>query len=161
MMLQRLGLTLLICQCWLMTACDGKTAPSDGEQPTLHLLIYSEYIDPDVLAAFEQRTGVRVIESAYESTEEAMAKLQHAGGDAQYDVVVVTNQAVPVLARPRCDSTPESREDHAPESSGGCFHAYRRRSRQSIQRGLSMGHRRFDVGSQKAPRSRAVVGAAI
>src|SRR5205823_3680963 len=47
---------------------------------------------------FEKQTGIKVKIDLYEATEEMMAKLGQAGGDSQYDVVVVSDHAIPVLA---------------------------------------------------------------
>ncbi len=75
-------------------------AGARGAQPkALQVLIYSEYIDPELLPQFEARTGHAVNLSLYEKSEEALAMLQYGGGESQYDVVVVANQFVPLLAR--------------------------------------------------------------
>lgn len=71
--------------------------PATGGQVTVYM--YSEYIDPELLDQFEEQTGIRVRLDVYESTEEMMAKIQQAGGVSQYDVVVVSDHAVPVLAQ--------------------------------------------------------------
>ncbi len=65
----------------------------------INVYMWSEYIDPDIPAGFEKQTGIKVRVDVYEATEEMMAKLQHAGGVQQYDVVVVSDHAVPVLAK--------------------------------------------------------------
>ncbi len=76
-----------------IAACPGCR---DEPQKTLSVYMYSEYIDPDLLAEFEARTGVKVQLSVYETTEEMQAKLELAPD--QYDVVVVSDHAVPVMA---------------------------------------------------------------
>ncbi len=68
-------------------------------EDVLNLYIWSEYMDPALLKEFEARTGTRVEVSLFESTEEMLAKLQHASGTRQYDLVVVANQSVPAMAR--------------------------------------------------------------
>ena len=65
--------------------------------PELNLYIWSEYLDPQIPADFTAKTGVRVNVSLYESSEEMLAKLQHAGGSGQYDLAVVSNMLVPTL----------------------------------------------------------------
>jgi spermidine/putrescine transport system substrate-binding protein len=72
---------------------------SKAERPQVTVYMYSEYIDPDLPAQFEQQTGIRVRIDVYEATEEMMAKLQQAGGASQYDVVVVSDHAIAVLAK--------------------------------------------------------------
>ncbi len=68
-----------------------------GKRVTVYM--YSEYIDPELPKEFEKLTGMPVKIDVYENTEEMMAKLQQAGGVSQYDVVVVSDHAIPVLAR--------------------------------------------------------------
>lgn len=54
---------------------------------TLNVFIWSEYIDPAVIEAFEKKYDVEVKISTYESNEDMVAKLQTPGGD-QYDIIV-------------------------------------------------------------------------
>ena len=55
---------------------------------------WGDYIDPDVLADFEQLTGVKVTIDTYETNEQAIAKLQQGG--LGYDIVVPTDYAVQI-----------------------------------------------------------------
>lgn len=64
----------------------------------LHLFIWSEYIDPGVVAEFEKRFDCRVTTDLYEDESAMMAKLQ-AGGVSRYDVVVPADHKVPVLGK--------------------------------------------------------------
>jgi spermidine/putrescine transport system substrate-binding protein len=77
----------------------GLAAPfaAKAEQPTLNLFIWSDYIDPALITAFEKQCNCKVVETDYESNAEMSAKLK-AGGDAQYDVVVPSSYYVPELA---------------------------------------------------------------
>lgn len=74
----------------------GARAADPGE---VNVFLWSEYIDPQIVDDFQARTGLTVNLSLYESSEEMLAKLQYAGGDGQYDVVVVANNTVPLMAR--------------------------------------------------------------
>ncbi|WP_414386145.1 spermidine/putrescine ABC transporter substrate-binding protein [Synechococcus sp. H60.3] len=65
-----------------------------AQKQTLQLYIWSEYIDPAILTAFEKATNSRVVVSVYESNEDMIAKLR-GGGVNQYDVVVPTDYVVP------------------------------------------------------------------
>lgn len=47
-----------------------------AQRQTLNLYIWSEYIDPDILTAFEKATNSRVVVSVYESNEDMIAKLR-------------------------------------------------------------------------------------
>ena len=59
----------------------------------LRLYIWSEYIDPAIVKAFEQKFNCKVFVDLYESNEEMTAKLL-AGGVSQYDIVVPSGYAV-------------------------------------------------------------------
>lgn len=67
-----------------------------AQEPTLNLYIWSEYIDPEIIADFEEETDSQVIVSTYESNEDMVAKLQ-GGGGSQYDIVVPSDYIVPTL----------------------------------------------------------------
>ncbi|GAB4210286.1 MAG: spermidine/putrescine ABC transporter substrate-binding protein [Synechococcales cyanobacterium] len=69
---------------------------SHAQDRRLNLYIWSEYIDPEIIQAFETKTNSRVIVSLYESNEDMVAKLQ-GGGVSQYDVVVPTDYIVPAM----------------------------------------------------------------
>jgi spermidine/putrescine transport system substrate-binding protein len=63
------------------------------------MLTWSDYIDPEIPRQFEKQTGIAVKIDVYEETEAMMAKLQAAGGDREYDLVVVSDHAIPVLSK--------------------------------------------------------------
>lgn len=75
----------------------GLVPAAKAAQPTLNLFIWSEYIDPNLVTAFEKQCNCKVVETDYESNAEMSAKLK-AGGDQQYDVVVPSSYYVPELA---------------------------------------------------------------
>src|SRR5437016_14318950 len=65
----------------------------------IKMLTWSDYIDPEIPKQFQKQTGIEVKIDVYEETEAMMAKLQAAGGDRQYDLVVVSDHAIPVLVK--------------------------------------------------------------
>jgi spermidine/putrescine transport system substrate-binding protein len=71
--------------------------PARAAGGELNLFIWSEYIDPDVVADFEKQTGIKVKISLFESNDEAIAKLQTGGGVSQYDLVVPSNNVIPQM----------------------------------------------------------------
>lgn len=98
--------TLSLLLAFFLACCsDGKkyTGPGGGPAPagggTLNVLIFSEYIDPDIVAAFEKARGCKVKLAAYENSQEMEAKLLHGGGASQFDIVVATNHTVDLLIR--------------------------------------------------------------
>ncbi len=65
-------------------------------QNRLNLFIWSEYIDPQIVADFEKEFDCKVTIDLYEDEASLMAKLQ-GGGVALYDVIVPPDHAVPAL----------------------------------------------------------------
>ncbi len=64
-----------------------------ADKPTVTVFMYSEYIDPEVPAAFEKATGYPLKIEVYEAQEDMIAKLR-AGATNQYDVVVATDTVI-------------------------------------------------------------------
>jgi spermidine/putrescine transport system substrate-binding protein len=67
-------------------------------QQTLYLFNWTEYMDPDIIKAFEKKYDVKVVETYYSSNAELQAKLM-AGGTSQYDVVVPSNYMIQRMAK--------------------------------------------------------------
>ena len=70
----------------------GPPAPEDR---VLNVFIWSGYLPPETVKAFEAREKVRVNVDLYDSLEALLAKLQ--AGNAGYDVVCPSNYAVEIL----------------------------------------------------------------
>ncbi|MSR84308.1 MAG: spermidine/putrescine ABC transporter substrate-binding protein [Candidatus Latescibacteria bacterium] len=87
---------IFLCLLTLLLAGCGEPPAAPRE---LNLYIWSEYLDPQIPANFAAKTGIKVNVSVYESSEEMLAKLQHAGGSSQYDLAVVSNMLVPTLVQ--------------------------------------------------------------
>lgn len=83
------GCATLACACTSKTSQSPKTA-SVGKE--VRLGIWSNYVTPETLASFEQKTGMKVLVSNYSSNEELLAKMQ-AGGSG-FDVVVPSDYMV-------------------------------------------------------------------
>lgn len=101
-----------LCLLLLLTAChrvkpkdtaaegNGTTTPapqSRNDGRTLRLFMWSEYIDPEVVQAFEKQHGVRVVIDTFESNEAMLAKLQ--GGGASYDLATPSNYVIQTMLR--------------------------------------------------------------
>ncbi|MCG7599019.1 spermidine/putrescine ABC transporter substrate-binding protein [Halomonas sp. McH1-25] len=65
-------------------------------QQQLNLFNWSDYMDPALIEAFEEETGIEVVLNYYNSNAEMFSKLT-AGGDAQYDVIVPSGYFMPRL----------------------------------------------------------------
>ncbi|HMJ90064.1 MAG TPA: spermidine/putrescine ABC transporter substrate-binding protein [Candidatus Acidoferrum sp.] len=74
------------------------TANIHAATAKLNLFIWSEYVDPAVVADFEKRHDCKVTLDFYEDEAAMMAKLQ-GGGAAQYDVIVPPDHSVPALIK--------------------------------------------------------------
>ncbi len=79
----------LLAAALLAIAAPGQRPAARAATPTLNLFIWSAYIDPNLLKAFDAQCGCKVVETDYESNAELAAKLK-AGGD-----VAVTTWWVP------------------------------------------------------------------
>lgn len=94
---------LMLAACGKKPAGQQAAAPpasafAAGEPCQLNVFIWSEYIDPEIVKAFEQQNNCKVTLDLYEDNESMMAKLQ-AGGTSQYDIVVPGNYMVPVMIK--------------------------------------------------------------
>lgn len=90
----------IVLACGVLLAACGKSSESGGGsaagKSTVTVFMYSEYIDPALVQRFEKETGLKIVLDTYENTEEMMSKVSSAGD--QYDVVVVSDHAIPVMA---------------------------------------------------------------
>jgi spermidine/putrescine-binding protein len=69
------------------------TAPPLAKE--LHVYNWSEYIDPEIYADFENEFGVKVTEDTYASNEDLLAKLQ--AGATGYDLIVPSDYMVTIM----------------------------------------------------------------
>jgi spermidine/putrescine transport system substrate-binding protein len=88
------ALALLLALAALMLPSCSRT-----QTPEVTVYMFSEYTYPELPAEFAKATGIRLRIVPYEATEEMMAKLQQAGGDSQYDVVVMSDHAITTLSK--------------------------------------------------------------
>ena len=65
--------------------------------PVLHVYTWSDYIDPEVVAAFEQANGCTVAIDTFDSNESMYAKLQ--AGSTGYDVIMPSSYQIPMMAK--------------------------------------------------------------
>jgi spermidine/putrescine transport system substrate-binding protein len=92
-------LCLLLLAVALIISCARATGPSKSAADAgsaVTVFMYSEYIDPALVERFQKETGLKVVLDTYENTETMMSKVASAGD--QYDVVVVSDHAIPVMA---------------------------------------------------------------
>ena len=83
-----IGLTLAV-------GCGGQVAGGGAADNILSVYNWSTYIDPAVIAQFEEEFGVEVKYDTYENSEDLYAKLQ--GGNPGYDVVFPSDYMVKIM----------------------------------------------------------------
>jgi len=89
-MKKKITLTIILILIGISIASCGPSGPQE-----LHVYTWSEYIDPDIYAQFEEETGIRVIEDIFGSNEDLYAKLT--AGTTGYDVIVPSDYMVEVM----------------------------------------------------------------
>lgn len=67
-----------------------------AQENKLYLFNWTEYMDPEIIEAFEEKYDVEVVQNYFNSLPEMLSKLQ-AGGVSQYDIIVPSNYYVPRL----------------------------------------------------------------
>jgi spermidine/putrescine transport system substrate-binding protein len=67
------------------------------KKPTLHLYTWSDYLDPDVVAAFEQAHQCRVKVDTFDSNETMYAKML--AGSGRYDIVFPSSYQISLMAQ--------------------------------------------------------------
>jgi spermidine/putrescine-binding protein len=77
----------------LLASCDRLTY--DVYRDEVNVYIWTNYLPREVVAGFEERTGIRVNVDTYDSNEAVLEKLQ--SGVASYDVVVPSDYMVKIL----------------------------------------------------------------
>jgi spermidine/putrescine transport system substrate-binding protein len=88
---RRWQLGLLALAAFLLAGCTQS-------KPQLNLFIWSEYIDPKIIAAFEKQFGCQVNLDYYEDPDGMIAKLA-AGGDSTYDIIAPSDNSLPILIK--------------------------------------------------------------
>ncbi len=97
--------SVVVAALMLVTAACGDSGGGDGELAApdcsagqvdgdLNFYNWSEYIDPDLITAFEDQYDVDVVESFYESNEAMLAQLQ---AGVTYDLVVPSDYMIAIM----------------------------------------------------------------
>ncbi len=84
----------------LLGACSDSSSSSSSKEadtPTLYYYTWSDYVDPEIMRAFETSRGVRVVVDTFSSNEELLAKIQT--GITGYDVVVPSDFMAGIMGR--------------------------------------------------------------
>ncbi|MCE2983993.1 MAG: spermidine/putrescine ABC transporter substrate-binding protein [Parachlamydia sp.] len=81
----------LLCGMILFSSCQNSS------QPQLNLLIWSDYVKPEIIEAFEEKCHCRVVIDTFDSNESMYAKLKL--GAEGYDVIFPSNYFVDIMSR--------------------------------------------------------------
>jgi len=71
-------------------------AGCSGGKPKLYLYSWADYIDPELVAQFEQENGCEVVIDTFDSNESMHAKIK--AGASGYDLIVPTGYMVNIMA---------------------------------------------------------------
>jgi spermidine/putrescine transport system substrate-binding protein len=91
------GSTLSVLACQPNTTAQAGSGGGGPEEKELALYNFSDYVAENTIPSFERKTGIRVTQDFYSSSEQLLAKLQ-AGGSA-YDVVVPSDYMVSIMIK--------------------------------------------------------------
>lgn len=76
---------------------ESQSSSLSGGKNVVHLAIWANYISPELIKNFKEKTGIDIIVSNYSSNEELLAKLQMGGG--QIDVAVPSDYMVAIMSK--------------------------------------------------------------
>lgn len=74
-----------------LTACGG-----GSEKGEVYIYSYGDYYDPEVISSFEKETGIKVIESTYDTAEEMYPVIKN--NSAEYDVICTSDYMIEKMA---------------------------------------------------------------
>ena len=77
----------------LLGGCGDK---NQQHPKTVTVLIYSEYIDPEMITDFQMKTGYKLQLELYEAQEEMIEKLRNEGTQ-KYDVIIASDVVIPLM----------------------------------------------------------------
>ena len=81
----------------LFIAAIGWLAGCSGSKPTLHLYTWQDYLDPELVSAFEKANNCRIMIDTFDSNESMYAKVQ--AGSSGYDVIFPSSYQVALMAK--------------------------------------------------------------
>ncbi len=90
-----LWLSTLLTICAVHPEAWGQTASDNTDGTVLRLLNWSEYMDPDLLDAFQQETGIRVEELYFENDLARDQMVLETDGGRGFDLFVLDDQILP------------------------------------------------------------------
>lgn len=91
--LTALSSILLLAAASFFGGCNDEQKKESALPDKVTVMIYSEYIDPEMLTDFQMKTGFKLQLELYEAQEEMIGKLQ-ASGTSQYDVIIASDVVI-------------------------------------------------------------------
>ena len=80
-----------------LAATAALLAGCDGNSRSLHIYTWSDYLAPEVVAAFEKAHNCKIVVDTFDSNETMYAKLK--AGGAGYDIITPSSYLVPLMAK--------------------------------------------------------------
>jgi spermidine/putrescine transport system substrate-binding protein len=101
--MKKTAIRLTIVFGWIGILCLSLYAPKISniwpcEDKTLYVFAWSDILSPEVIARFEQKTGIKVKFNYYSSNEELLVKLKATRGEG-YDLIIPSDYALPQLVK--------------------------------------------------------------
>lgn len=81
----------------LLLASIGWVAGCGSKVPVLHLYTWQDYLDPDLVTAFEKKNNCRIKIDTFDSNETMYAKIQ--AGSGGYDIIFPSSYQISLMAR--------------------------------------------------------------
>ena len=94
-LVQASALVLAVCAALLYAVYALENSGGGGDAGVVTVYNWGEYIDPDLIARFEEETGYKVIYETFDSNEAMLTKIRQ-GGSA-YDVAVPSDYAIEIM----------------------------------------------------------------
>lgn len=89
---KRLLISVIVLSLALFLSACGESSPSSEKKGEVNVFNWGEYIDMDVLEAFEKETGYKVNYSVFSTNEEMFPKVEN-GADS-YDVIIPSDYTI-------------------------------------------------------------------
>lgn len=86
---------IVVCFLLFFAAQSLESVGTKGSKDTLTIYNWGEYIDPDLIDAFEEETGIHVIYETFDSNEAMYTKVQQGG--SSYDIAVPSEYMIETM----------------------------------------------------------------
>ena len=98
MMKKLSALLLLLCfmTAFLTAGCDSLAEEEEEGDDTLYIYSWGDYLDPDVIAQFEEETGIHVVLDEFDTNESMYPRVKE--GATNYDLICPSDYMIQKMA---------------------------------------------------------------